>query len=141
MSLSYARGANQRGTTVKILAGQYLGFGGILLVALLVALGARSFLPEAALPYFGLIPLVLGRYAGWRVWRNDDDDDDDGKVAGNKSARSPSPQLLSPTVETTSASMSRYSPRGTPRPSLPTAGEDRSVAAEAEHGQGDQGVG
>lgn len=83
LSLFYARGAGQRGTTRKILTGQYLGFGGILLVAVLVSLGARTFLPEDALPYFGLIPLALGLYAAWRVWRNrgdDDDDDDEAKV-------------------------------------------------------------
>ena len=83
LSLFYARGAGQHGTTGKILAGQYLGFGAILAAAVLVALGARSFLPEEAIPYFGLIPLVLGLLAAWRVWRSDDDDDDDeAKVSG-----------------------------------------------------------
>ncbi|CCG02853.1 cadmium resistance transporter [Blastococcus saxobsidens] len=83
LSLFYARGAGQRGTTAKILVGQYLGFGAILAAAVLVALGARSFLPEEAIPYFGLIPLGLGLLAAWRVWRSDDDDDDDeGKVSG-----------------------------------------------------------
>jgi len=82
LSLFYARGAGQRGTTRKILLGQYLGFGGILLAAVVVSLGARSFLPEDALPYFGLIPLALGLYAAWRAWRNrGDDDDDEAKVA------------------------------------------------------------
>lgn len=80
LSLFYARGAGQRGTTRKILAGQYLGFGGILLVAVVVSLGARTFLPEAALPYFGLIPLTLGLYAAWQVWRNRDEDDDDDEA-------------------------------------------------------------
>ncbi|HLR94137.1 MAG TPA: cadmium resistance transporter [Jiangellaceae bacterium] len=86
LSLFYARGAGQRGTTRKILAGQYLGFGGILLAAVAVSLGARSFLPEDALPYFGLIPLALGLYAAWRAWRNrsDDDDEDEAKVAGKQ---------------------------------------------------------
>ena len=56
LSLFYARGAGQRGTTRKILLGQYLGFGGIL--------------------------LALGLYAAWRAWRNrGDDDDDEAKVA------------------------------------------------------------
>ena len=82
LSLFYARGADRRGTTAAILAGQYLGFGAILGAAVLVALGARSFLPEEAIPYFGLIPLVLGLLAAWRAWRDDDDDDDEGKVAG-----------------------------------------------------------
>ncbi|MGC0144307.1 MULTISPECIES: cadmium resistance transporter [unclassified Pseudactinotalea] len=86
LSLFYARGAGQRGTTRKILLGQYLGFGGILLAAVVVSLGARSFLPEDALPYFGLIPLALGLYAAWRAWRNrgEDDDDDEAKVAGKQ---------------------------------------------------------
>ena len=86
LSLFYARGAGQRGTTRKILLGQYLGFGGILLAAVVISLGARSFLPEDALPYFGLIPLALGLYAAWRAWRNrgDDDEDDEAKVAGKQ---------------------------------------------------------
>src|SRR3546814_20781182 len=32
--------------------------------------------PEGAIAYFGLIPLLLGLYAAWQVWRNGDDDDD-----------------------------------------------------------------
>ncbi|GAB2484944.1 cadmium resistance transporter [Luteococcus sediminum] len=84
LSLFYARGAGQRGTTRKILLGQYLGFGGILLAAVVISLGARSFLPEDALPYFGLIPLALGLYAAWRAWRNRGDDDDDGAKVADK---------------------------------------------------------
>ncbi|TFU55765.1 cadmium transporter [Micrococcus yunnanensis] len=84
LSLFYARGAGQRGTTRKILLGQYLGFGGILLAAVVISLGARSFLPEDALPYFGLIPLALGLYAAWRAWRNRGDDDDDEAKVANK---------------------------------------------------------
>lgn len=45
-------------------------------------MGARSFLPEAALPYFGLIPLALGLYAAWRTWRNRGDDE--AQVAGKQ---------------------------------------------------------
>jgi cadmium resistance protein CadD (predicted permease) len=77
LSLFFARGAGQRGTTTRIIAGQYLGFGGILLASVAVTFGAGLFLPDEAIPYFGLIPLLLGVYAGWRVWRNGDDDDDD----------------------------------------------------------------
>lgn len=76
LSLFFARGAGQRGTTTKIVVGQYLGFGGILLASLTVTFGAGLFLPDAAIPYFGLIPLVLGVYAAWQVWRNGDEDDD-----------------------------------------------------------------
>ena len=76
LSLFFARGAGQRGTTTRIVAGQYLGFGGILLASVAVTFGAGLFLPDAAIPYFGLIPLLLGIYAAWQVWRNGDDDDD-----------------------------------------------------------------
>lgn len=86
LALFFARGAGQRGTTARIIGGQYLGFIGILGAAVLVALGAGAFLPEEAIPYFGLLPLVLGLRAAWQAWRNrdDDDDDDDAKVAGKK---------------------------------------------------------
>ena len=76
LSLFFARGAGRRGTTTKIVVGQYLGFGGILLASLAVTFGAGLFLPDAAIPYFGLIPLLLGGLAAWQVWRNGDDDDD-----------------------------------------------------------------
>jgi len=49
----------------------------------LVSLGAGAFLPPAVIPYFGLIPLALGLWAAWEVWRADDDDGDgDARVAG-----------------------------------------------------------
>lgn len=81
LSLFFARGAGRRGTTAKITAGQYLGFGAILATAVLVTLGASAFLPEAAIAYFGLIPLALGLRAAWQAWRGEDDDDDDGPGA------------------------------------------------------------
>ena len=84
LSLFFARGAGQRGTTARILAGQYLGFAGILVAAILVTTGAGAFLPPAASPYFGLIPLGLGLWAAWEAWRGDGDDDDEAKVAGKK---------------------------------------------------------
>ena len=82
LSLFFARGAGQRGTTAKITAGQYLGFGAILAVAVAVTLGAQAFLPESAIPYFGLIPLLLGLRAAWQVWRRRGDDDDDELAEG-----------------------------------------------------------
>ena len=75
LSLFFARGAGQRGTTVRIVVGQYLGFGAILLASVVVSLGAGLFLPGSAIAYFGLIPLFLGLYAAWRGWRGEDDDD------------------------------------------------------------------
>ncbi|MBA1835537.1 cadmium transporter [Corynebacterium sp. zg912] len=84
LALFFARGAGQSGTTARILAGQYLGFAGILVAAILVTIGAGAFLPPAAIPYFGLIPLGIGLWAAWEAWRGDDDDDDEAKVAGKK---------------------------------------------------------
>ncbi len=76
LSLFFARGAGRRGTTTKIVVGQYLGFGAILLASVAVTFGAGLFLPDDAIPYFGLIPLLLGLWAAWQVWRNGDEDDD-----------------------------------------------------------------
>ena len=78
LSLFFARGASQAGTTLRILAGQYLGFAGILAATILVTLGADAFLPTEAIPYFGLIPLTLGLCAAWQAWQGDDD----AKVSG-----------------------------------------------------------
>ena len=86
LSLFFARGAGQPGTTARIAVGQYLGFAGILGAAVLVTVGADAFLPPAVIPYFGLIPLALGLWAAWQAWRGDDDDDDDAKVAGKNVA-------------------------------------------------------
>ena len=82
LSLFFARGAGRSGTTAKIIAGQYLGFGAILAAAIILALGARSFLAESFIPYFGLIPLALGLRAAWQSWRGQDDDDDDEQATG-----------------------------------------------------------
>lgn len=88
LSLFFARGAGQRGTTVRILVGQYLGFVGILGAAVLVSLGAGALLPPEVIPYFGLIPLGLGLWAAWQALRrrHDDDDDDEAKVEGRRVA-------------------------------------------------------
>ncbi|CAM5457517.1 MULTISPECIES: cadmium resistance transporter [Leifsonia] len=85
LSLFFARGSGQRGTTSRILIGQYLGFIGILGASVLVALGAGAFLPPQVIPYFGLIPLALGLRAAWQAWRKREDDDD-AKVEGKKVA-------------------------------------------------------
>ena len=75
LALFFAQAAGHRGGTARIVAGQYLGFAGILIAALAAAFGA-SFLPESVRPYFGLLPLLLGLRAAWRVWRGADDDGD-----------------------------------------------------------------
>ncbi|MFD9697827.1 cadmium resistance transporter [Lentzea sp. NPDC059081] len=69
------------GAAWKVVAGQYLGFAGILAVAVLGALGA-SLLPEAFRPWLGLIPLALGLKAAWSVWRGADSDDERAAAPG-----------------------------------------------------------
>ncbi|MCG7300252.1 cadmium resistance transporter [Brevibacterium ravenspurgense] len=85
LSLFFARGQGLPGTTRRILVGQYLGFLGILGAAAAAAFGAQILLPEAILPYFGLIPLGLGLWAAWQAWRNrGEDDDDEAQLEGKR---------------------------------------------------------
>jgi cadmium resistance protein CadD (predicted permease) len=69
LALFFAQGAGHRHSTRRIVVGQYLGFAAILAVAVAAAFGA-TFLPEAAIPYLGLLPLALGLKAAWRAWTN-----------------------------------------------------------------------
>ena len=69
LSLFFAQGAGHRGSAARVVAGQYLGFTAILAVAIAAAVGA-TFLPESAIPYLGLLPLVLGLRAAWQVWKD-----------------------------------------------------------------------
>jgi cadmium resistance protein CadD (predicted permease) len=75
LALFFAQGAGQNRTTRSIAVGQYLGFVGILAVAVAGAVGA-TFLPESAVPYLGLLPLVLGIKAGAQAWRHHNDPDE-----------------------------------------------------------------
>jgi len=81
LALFFAQGAGHRSTTRRIATGQYLGFAAILAAATTAAFGA-TLLPEAAIPYLGLLPLLLGLKALWKVWRaNRTDEDDGGRTA------------------------------------------------------------
>lgn len=86
LSLFFARGAGVHGTTMRIGAGQYLGFGGIIAASILVALGAGTFLPPEVIPYFGLVPLALGLYAAWKAWRDreEEEEQEDQKATGER---------------------------------------------------------
>lgn len=78
LTLFYGRATGPGGTRTVTL-GQFLGFGAIVVVSLVGAAGA-TLLPEGAVAYLGVIPLVLGVRAGWEAWserRGDGDDDDD----------------------------------------------------------------
>ncbi|WP_435858038.1 cadmium resistance transporter [Streptomyces umbrinus] len=83
LALFFAQGAGHRGSTRRIVLGQYLGFAAILVVAVAAALGA-TFLPEPVIPYLGLLPLALGLKAAWQAWkhRGEDGDDEDRAQAG-----------------------------------------------------------
>jgi cadmium resistance protein CadD (predicted permease) len=61
-------GAGQHGAARRIVAGQYLGFTALLIIAVAAAYGA-TFLPESAIAYLGLLPLALGLRAAWQAWK------------------------------------------------------------------------
>jgi cadmium resistance protein CadD (predicted permease) len=53
---------------LRVVLGQYIGFAGILLAAVVGTLGA-GLLPEKAIPYLGLLPLIVGLRAASKVWK------------------------------------------------------------------------
>lgn len=69
LALFFAQGSGHRGSTRRIVLGQYRGFAAILAVAVAAAFGA-TFLPEAAIPYLGLLPVALGLKAAWQAWKD-----------------------------------------------------------------------
>ena len=60
--------ATSRSGRLRVVLGQYIGFAGILLAAVVGTLGA-GLLPEKAIPYLGLLPLFLGLRGAWKGWR------------------------------------------------------------------------
>lgn len=89
LALFFAQGAGHRGSTRRIVLGQYQGFAAILAVAVAAALGA-TFLPETAIPYLGLLPLALGLKAAWQTWKDHRDGGGDKEEAQAKGG-GPSP--------------------------------------------------
>jgi cadmium resistance protein CadD (predicted permease) len=81
LALFFAQAAGTgRAGVIRVVLGQYLGFTAILVISIVGALGA-GLLPERAIPYLGLLPLVLGLRAAWRAWRDRHHDDDTGGPA------------------------------------------------------------
>jgi len=91
LALFFAQGARHPKTTRNITIGQYLGFAAILAAASAAAFGA-TFLPEAAIPYLGLLPLALGVKAAVQVWRSRGGDEDGEAEAS--AARPGGPRIL-----------------------------------------------
>lgn len=87
LALFFGQAAGHRGGAGRVVAGQYVGFGAILAAAVVGALGA-GLLPEAAIPYLGLLPLLLGIRAGWAAWRGRHDRDEH-EVPGANDGSSP----------------------------------------------------
>jgi cadmium resistance protein CadD (predicted permease) len=69
LAVFFGRAAGRRSAAWGVVAGQYLGFLGIVAASVLGALGA-GLLPEAVIPYLGLLPIALGVRAGWTAWRD-----------------------------------------------------------------------
>ncbi|MGW3911072.1 cadmium resistance transporter [Streptomyces sp. NPDC005070] len=86
LSLFFAQGAGHPGAARRIVLGQYLGFAAILTVAVAAAFGA-GFLPEAAIPYLGLLPLALGLKAAWQAWKHREEADEEGEETGGDGPR------------------------------------------------------
>ncbi|BBX82721.1 cadmium resistance transporter [Mycolicibacterium aubagnense] len=61
-----------RSAAVRVVAGQYLGFAAIVLVSIGAAFLGATLLPKTALPYLGLLPILLGLRAAWVGWRGRD---------------------------------------------------------------------
>ncbi|MGH3642846.1 MAG: cadmium resistance transporter [Mycobacterium sp.] len=78
-----------RKSVLRVVLGQYLGFIAILAAAIFGALGA-GLLPDTAIPYLGLLPLILGVRAAVTAWRDrhcgtaQDDPDSPHDVAATK---------------------------------------------------------
>lgn len=68
LAVFFGQAAGHKAAAWRIVAGQYAGFVAILAASVLGALGA-GLLPEAAIPYLGLLPLLLGIRAAWKVRR------------------------------------------------------------------------
>ena len=84
LSMWFARGHGRPGTTRRILAGQYLGFGAIIILTLALAAGINLVLPVEALRWLGLIPLIIGLKAAWQAWKSRGEDEDDDELIQGK---------------------------------------------------------
>ncbi|GAA0449327.1 cadmium transporter [Paractinoplanes deccanensis] len=82
LALYFAQGSGRPHTAHAIALGQYLGFAGILAVAVAAGFGA-GLLPDAVLPWLGLLPLALGVKAAVQSWRHRHDDEGESERRQN----------------------------------------------------------
>ena len=85
LAVFFGQADEGRVAAVRVVAGQYLGFGAILAASVLGALGL-GLLPGSVIPYLGLLPLLLGLRAAWKACREHRaDNTPDERPEGDKS--------------------------------------------------------
>ena len=72
LAVFFGQAAGRRGE-LKVVVGQFVGFAAILAVSVAGALGA-GLLPEGAVRWLGVLPVLLGVRAAWQAWHQDDDE-------------------------------------------------------------------
>ncbi|MBE1499195.1 cadmium resistance protein CadD (predicted permease) [Amycolatopsis lexingtonensis] len=72
LAVFFGRAAGRR-SRLEVVAGQFLGFAGILAVSVAGALGA-GLLPGGAVRWLGVLPILLGLRAAWQAFQADDDE-------------------------------------------------------------------
>jgi len=87
LAVFFGRANRNLSATIRVVGGQYLGFLAILAVSVVGALGA-TLMPATAIPYLGVLPLMLGIRAAWGAWRSraDTDRGDEATNAGGTGA-------------------------------------------------------
>lgn len=89
LALWFVHGQNRPGTAARICAGQYVGFGVILAVTIVLSAISGLVIPQEYLRFLGLIPLALGIKAAIgeireRVGSRDFEDEDEAQLKGKK---------------------------------------------------------
>lgn len=93
LALWFVHGQNRPGTTARICAGQYVGFGVILAVTIVLSAISGLVIPQEYLRFLGLIPLALGIKAatseirervGSRDFEDEEEDEAEAQLKGKK---------------------------------------------------------
>lgn len=75
LALFFGQGTGQHGAAQRVVVGQYLAFTAVLAISIAIGYGAHV-LPKQAIPYLGLIPVTLGLWDAWQLWKNRQRGDD-----------------------------------------------------------------